>query len=101
LWHDAWKPDVCNQRSTAETSIARQRLPKHVSESTDEHAVTEEPLEVMIYILSSPKLYRGTHKDAFIRYSVLSELTFVIRKRVQSSAAELSWVFSCGVLATG
>jgi hypothetical protein len=28
LWHDAWKPEVCIQRSTAETFIARQRLAK-------------------------------------------------------------------------
>jgi hypothetical protein len=25
-WYNAWKPEVCSQRSTAETSVARQRL---------------------------------------------------------------------------
>jgi hypothetical protein len=26
LWHDAWKPEVCGQKITAETSVARQRI---------------------------------------------------------------------------
>jgi hypothetical protein len=30
LWHDAWTPEVCRQRSTSETSIARQRPGKHL-----------------------------------------------------------------------
>jgi hypothetical protein len=29
LWHDAWMPEVYSQRSTAETSIARQRPSRH------------------------------------------------------------------------
>jgi hypothetical protein len=35
LWHDAWTPEVCSQRSTAETSIARKRLDKPVSAATN------------------------------------------------------------------
>jgi hypothetical protein len=26
LWHDAWTPEVCSQKSTAEVSVARQQL---------------------------------------------------------------------------
>jgi hypothetical protein len=55
LWHDAWTPEVCSQRSAAETSIARQRLAKHVFTATNEHAIVEELLEV-ISILFFPKL---------------------------------------------
>jgi hypothetical protein len=35
LWHDAWTSEVCRQTSTAETSIARQRLARHVSAATN------------------------------------------------------------------
>jgi hypothetical protein len=35
LWHDTWTPEMCNQRSTAETPIARQRLTRHVSAETE------------------------------------------------------------------
>jgi hypothetical protein len=35
LRHDARTTEVCSQRSTAETSIARQRITRHVSAATD------------------------------------------------------------------
>jgi hypothetical protein len=35
LWGDAWTPEVCSQRSTANTSTARQQLARHVSAVTD------------------------------------------------------------------
>jgi hypothetical protein len=50
------KLEVCSQGSTADVSIARQRLSKHFSAATNEHAITEELLDVIIYIRSCPKL---------------------------------------------
>jgi hypothetical protein len=35
LWHDVWKPEMRCQRSTTETSVARQRLAKHCSRSNE------------------------------------------------------------------
>jgi hypothetical protein len=56
MWHDAWKPEVCSQRSTAETSISRQRLTRHVSAATNMHTITEEPLKMATSIRLFPKL---------------------------------------------
>jgi hypothetical protein len=47
---------VCSQRSTAETSIARQRLARHVSAGTDGHGIIEESLGAAICIRFAPKL---------------------------------------------
>jgi hypothetical protein len=51
-------PEVCSQRSTAETSIARQQFAKHVSAATDKHIIIVELLEVVVSIRSFPKLKR-------------------------------------------
>jgi chromosome condensin MukBEF MukE localization factor len=64
-------PEVCSQRSTAETSIARQRLVRHVSAATDrlveikallhisaetdKHTITEELLDVVTVFGIKPK----------------------------------------------
>jgi hypothetical protein len=34
MWHDAWTPEMCSQRNTAETPIDRQRFIKHVPDVT-------------------------------------------------------------------
>jgi hypothetical protein len=54
LWHDAWTPELCSQRSTAETSIATQRLSKQIS--AHNHIIIEELLEVVISIRVFPKI---------------------------------------------
>jgi hypothetical protein len=50
--------EVCSHRSTAETSIARQRVARLVSAATNKHRITEELLEVVSSIRSFPKLQR-------------------------------------------
>jgi hypothetical protein len=45
LWHEAWTLEVCSQTRTAETSIARQRLAKHVPEC---YAVNENTRPFMV-----------------------------------------------------
>jgi hypothetical protein len=56
MWHDAWTPEVCSQRNTTETSIARQRLARQVSADTNKDSVIEELLKVVISFRFFPKL---------------------------------------------
>jgi hypothetical protein len=82
LWHDAWTPEVCSQRSTAETSIARQRFGKHISEVTLS-TVEGQPLLGSKLLGTFPWQRIGTQWQRNIRsgdlYSVL--LNFIIQSR--------------------
>jgi hypothetical protein len=49
------------QRSTAETSIARQRLARHVSAATNKHIIIEELLEVVDFYSLHPEVTKGGH----------------------------------------
>jgi hypothetical protein len=52
LWHDAWTPEVCSQGSTAETSVARQRLAETRFMATENNRDSQ-LFDLVIYIRSS------------------------------------------------
>jgi hypothetical protein len=77
--HEAWMPEECSQRSTAETSIARQRLARrvsaatdrlvcqsiatkltHVSTATDKHKITRTVGDGVLYSVR-PEVTKGGH----------------------------------------
>jgi hypothetical protein len=62
---------------TAETSIAIQRLSKHVSAATDKQRIIEDLLLVVIFIRFPTRGYKRGTRNSFSLHSFISESSFV------------------------